>query len=48
MTRRVSYKGYIIEAHPHQLAEGERWTLNITIERQEGDRVIERPFSATS
>ena len=32
MTRRVSYKGYIIQAHPHQLADGGRWTVNITIE----------------
>lgn len=43
MTRRVAYKGYIIEAQPSQLADDLRWILSITIERHEGDRVIELP-----
>lgn len=48
MTRRVGYKGYIIEAHPHQLADGGRWTSNIAIERHEADQVTEQPFSAAN
>lgn len=48
MTGRVPYKGYIIEANPHQLADSGRWTLNITIERHEGNQVVERSFSAAA
>ncbi len=48
MTHRVPYKGYIIEAHPHQLADGGRWSLDVTIERHEADQVTERPFSAAN
>ncbi len=30
------------------MADGGRWTLNIAIERHEGNQVIERPFSAAN
>jgi hypothetical protein len=46
--RRVTYKGYTIEARPHQLADDSRWTLNITISRDDGEQLIEQTFSAAN
>jgi len=45
---RVAYKGYIIDAEPSQLADGSRWTINITIERHDGGSVIARSFNAAN
>ena len=46
--RRVTYKGYVIEAHPHQLADDSRWTLNVTLSRHDGEQLIEQSFSAAN
>jgi len=43
-----AYKGYVIEAAPHQLADDGRWTLDINIERHEDDRIDVRPYSAAN
>ncbi len=45
---RVEYKGYVIEANPDELADGGRWTTNITIERHDGEGVMADPFSAAN
>jgi hypothetical protein len=45
---RVQYKGHVIQARPFQLADSGRWSLDITIERDTGDEVIVRPFSASN
>ena len=41
---RENYRGYIIDAHPQQLAETQKWTVNITIERHHGSHINTRPF----
>lgn len=33
------YKGYVIEATPHQLSESKRWTINIYIRHDTGDHI---------
>lgn len=43
---RMPYKGYIVEAHPHQLAENGHWTTNINIEKHTGDAVTSVNYSA--
>lgn len=45
---RVQYKGYVIEAAPHQLADDNRWTVNVNIERHDDKGVDVRPFSASN
>lgn len=45
---RETYNEYVIEAAPHQLADDDRWTLNINIERHEDDRIDVRPYSASN
>lgn len=46
--RRENYKGYIIEASPHQLAESGMWTLNGNIESHFGAGVDVQPYSAAN
>jgi len=45
---RERYKGYVIEANPHQLADDSRWTLDINIERHEDDGVKVHPYFGAS
>ena len=40
----ISYKGYLIEADPHQLAESGEWTIFVSIYRHRGSRTTEKPF----
>ncbi|OGF44968.1 MAG: hypothetical protein A2452_08345 [Candidatus Firestonebacteria bacterium RIFOXYC2_FULL_39_67] len=40
---RISYNGYIIEANTHQL-ETKKWTLDITIYKNYGNKVVAKPF----
>jgi hypothetical protein len=42
------YKGYVIEAAPHQLAESKRWTINIYIRHDTGDQINFRNFYAAN
>ena len=44
----IQYKGYTINANPEQLTETNRWTVNISIEKHHGDRVTDKPFSASN
>ncbi len=46
MSDRLEYNGFVICAAPHNLAASGRWTVNITIERHRGDRVLDKHFSA--
>ena len=46
--RRVAYKGYFINAEPHQLSDGSQWTMDITIERDEGGRIVTGSFNASN
>jgi hypothetical protein len=41
---RATYKGYVIDAHPHQLPDG-RWSTDLNIERHCGEGVSLRPYS---
>lgn len=43
---KLIYKGYEINAAPYQLAENNRWTINIHIWKKRGYEAVERPFSA--
>jgi hypothetical protein len=43
---RSDYKGYIIEARPQQLVDDGRWTMDVNIERHDGERVNLRGYSA--
>lgn len=45
---RVEYKGYVIEANPHELADDGRWTTNIAIERHDDEGVMAHQFSAAN
>ncbi len=40
---RVAYEGYVIEPHAVALADG-RWALTVTLIKDEGSQVVERPF----
>lgn len=42
----IKYRGYVIEACPHQLVENNRWRLETTIERHTGDTVEIQQYSA--
>lgn len=42
----MSYKGYIIEPCPNKLADSKGWTLSVTIMRNRGSLVNDRPFHA--
>lgn len=42
----MQYKRYIIEAEPGQLADDSRWTITVTIKRDEGGRIVTQSFSA--
>ncbi len=48
MSDRLEYKGFVICAAPHKLADGERWKIHTNIERHTGDGVLIRPFSAAN
>jgi hypothetical protein len=43
---RAEYRGFIIEARPHQLADDGRWTTTIEIVRHHGDSVESKGYSA--
>ena len=47
MEHRAIYSGYIIDACPAQLADDNRWSTDITLERHTGAAVKTRPFSAS-
>lgn len=36
---RVPYKGYVIDARPHQLADDGRWSRDLYIERRDSEGV---------
>jgi len=44
---RAAYQGYVIEAHPYQLADDKRWSTDLNIERHYGEGVSVRPYSGT-
>jgi len=43
---KITYKGYLIEAAPYQLAESGEWTMQVNIYRDRGSQISEKPFSA--
>lgn len=45
-TDRTEYKGYTIQAAPYQLAESLEWEINLYIQRDHGDHVNDKKFSA--
>ena len=44
----VSYKGYLIQAAPYQLADSGEWTINISIWHDTGSAINIRNFSAAN
>ncbi len=44
----ISYKGYIIEAVPHQLVKTMKWTHNINIHKDTGSQHKIRNFTSKS
>ena len=42
---RTGYKGYVIEAHPFQLAEDRRWSTDLNIQRHDSEGVSVAPYS---
>ena len=42
----IYYKGYEIQAIPHQLAESSQWTVDILIVRSTGAELKHRKFGA--
>lgn len=42
----VDYKGYVIRSRPFQLAADVRWTMDLFIERHDGDSFAMRSFFA--
>jgi hypothetical protein len=42
---RAGYQGYVIEAHPFQLADDGRWSTDLNIERHDGEGVSVAPYS---
>ena len=41
---RAAYKGYVVNARPHQLADDGRWSTDLVIERHFGSGVDVVPF----
>jgi hypothetical protein len=48
METRAGYMGFVLDACPQQLADDERWTTQVIIERHTGATVEVRPFSASN
>ncbi len=44
----VNYKGYVVRSRPFQLAADNRWTMDLFIERHDGDGVTTRSFSTSN
>ena len=45
---RVQYSGYVIDARTHQLADDNRWSLDISIEHHTDERVQVQTYGAVN
>jgi hypothetical protein len=45
MDNRAAYKGYIIDAHPYQLADDGRWSTDLNVERHNNEGVNVSQYS---